>query len=208
MERGISLPGKRGGTLAASARYDKPGRVHRLARSLRRLGASLPGLIRPPGRADVRHRFGLERTLHDGAVADMSALALELGMISATVDDTHVEERIAAAQDRLTGILADLRHIGSTIYPPVLATAGLGPGLRAVAENRGLRLLLDLPRTELGAEARSRTGLLVADHFQTLRAGSVVRVRVRGRRFVRVSITDQAPGVPERREHRAVLRCA
>ena len=208
MVRGISLPGKRGGTLAARARYGNSGRVHRLARWSRRLGASLPGLLRPPGRADVRHRCGLERTLHDGAVADMSALALELGMISATVGDAHVEERIAAAQDRLTGILEHLRDVGSAIYPPVLAGAGLGPGLRAVAENRGLRLLLDLPSTELGAEARSRTGLLVSDHFQTLRAGSVVRVRVRGRRIVRVSITDQEPGAPERREHRAVLRCA
>jgi hypothetical protein len=138
----------------------------------------------------------------------MSALALELGMISATVGDAHVEERIAAAQDRLTGILEDLRHVGTVIYPPVLATAGLGPGLLAVAEHRGLRILLDLPRTELSAEARSRTGLLVADHFHTLRPGSVVRVRVRGRRIVRVTITDREPGTRERREHRAVLRCA
>jgi signal transduction histidine kinase len=182
--------------------------VHRLVHRLRRIGASLPGLLRPPGRADVRHRFGLERTLHDGAVADMSALTLELGMISATVGDAHVEERIAAVQDRLTGILEDLRHVGSVIYPRVLATAGLGPGLLAVAEHQGLRLLLDLPRAELGVEARSRTGLLVADHFQTLRPGSVVRVRVRGRRIVRVSITDQEPGAVARREHRAVLRCA
>ena len=208
MVRGISLPGTRGGTLAAPAWLDNPGRVHRLAPWIRRIGASLPGLLRPPGRTDVQHRLGLERTLHDGAVADMSALTLELGMISAAVGDVRVEERIAAVQERLTGILEDLRHVGSAIYPPVLATEGLGPGLVAVAQNRGLRLLLDLPRTELGAEARSRTGLLVADHFHTLRPGSVVRVRVRGRRIVRVSITDQAPGAAARREHRAVLRCA
>lgn len=168
----------------------------------------LPDLLRPPGRADVRHRFGLERTLHDGAVADISALALELGVISATVADTNVEERIAAVQDRVSDIIEDLRRVGTVIYPPVLATAGLGPGLLAVAEHRGLRLALDLPRAELGAEARSRAGLLVADHFHTLRPGSVVRVRVRGRRIVRVSITDQEPGGHGRREHRAVLRCA
>lgn len=208
MVRGISLPGKRGDTLVARARYDNAGRVHRLARGMRRIGASLPGLLRPPGRADVRHRFGLERTLHDGAVADMSALALELGMISAAAGDAHVERRVAAAQERLTGILADLRHVGSVIYPRALATAGLAPGLLAVAERRGLRLLLDLPRAELGAEARSRAGLLVADHFHTLRPGSVVRVRVRGRRIVRVTITDQEPGAAGHREHRAVLRCA
>lgn len=207
MDRGISLPGKRGGTLASEARAHNPGRVHRVVCWIRRAGALLPGLLRSPGRADVRQRYGLERTLHDGAVADISALALELGVISAAVDDTRVEERLAAAQTRVSDIIDDLRRVGALIYPRVLATAGLGPGLLAVAERRGLRLLLDLPPGELGAEARSRAGLLVADHFHTLRPGSVVRVRVRGRRFVRVTITDQEPGCATRREHRAVLRC-
>jgi len=181
--------------------------VRRVVRWFRRAGTSLPGLLRPPCPATARQRHRLERILHDGAVAEISALALELGMLSADVDDTGVEVRIAAAQRRVTHILEDLRRVGSAIYPPVLATAGLGPGLRAVAERQGLRLLLDLPRGELGAEARSRAGLLVADHFHTLRPGSVVRVRVRGRRVVRVSITDHQPGGSARREHRAVLRC-
>lgn len=186
--------------------------MHRLVRTLRRFCASLPGLLRPPGRADARQRLGLERILHDGAVADISVLALELGIISADVsadgDDRRVGQKLAAAQERVTSILDDLRRVGSVIYPPVLATAGLGPGLRAVAERRGLRLLLDLPAGELGAEARSRTGLMVADHFHTLPPGSVVRVRVRGRRLVRVHIVHQGPGTTGRREHRALLRCA
>lgn len=163
--------------------------------------------LRPPDRTAARLRYGLERSLHDGAVADISALALELGVISAGTGDTGLATRLAAAQRRVTDILDDLRGVGSRIYPPVLASAGLGPGLLAVAERRGLRVLLDLPRGELGAEARSRAGLLVADHFHTLRPGSVVRVRVRGRRIVRVSITDQQPGGMARRAHRAVLRC-
>jgi hypothetical protein len=181
--------------------------VYRVVRWFRRAGAALPGLLRPPGRVAAQQRHTLERTLHDGAVTEMSALALELGMISNAVHDSGVEVRLAAIQRRVTDILEDLRGVGSAIYPPVLATAGLGPGLLAVAERRGLRLLLDLPHCELGAEARSRAGLLVVDHFHTLRPGSVVRVRVRGRRVVRVSITDHQPGVSARREHRAVLRC-
>jgi hypothetical protein len=168
----------------------------------------LPAVLRPPGRVHVRQRAGLERTLHDGAVADISVLALELGMISAAADDVRVEEKVAVAQERVLAILENLRRVGSLIYPPVLASAGLEPGLRAVAEHQGLRLLLDLPAAELGAEARSRTGLLIADHFQTLPRGSLVRVRVRGRRLVRVHITDQPPGATQRREHRALLRCA
>lgn len=187
---------------------DHPGMVRTMVRWFRRAGASLPGLLRPPGRVTAQQRHSLERTLHDGAVADISALALELGMISDAVCDAGVAARLAAVRSRVTGIVDDLRRVGSEIYPPVLATAGLGPGLLAVAERRGLRLLLDLPRAELGAEARSRTGLLVADHFHTLRPGSLVLVRVRGRRLVRVRVTDQEPGASARREHRAVLRCA
>ncbi len=155
----------------------------------------------------MRQRYGLERTLHDGAVADISALALELGMISADTGDSGLTARLEAAQNRVTDILDDLRQVGSWIYPPVLASAGLGPGLLAVAELRGLRVVLDLPRGELCAEARSRAGLLVADYFHTLRAGSVVHVRVRGRRIVRVSVIERQSGGAPRRAHLAVLRC-
>jgi len=181
--------------------------MHRMVRWLRRSATRRAGLLRPPDRSAARLRYGLERALHDGAITDISALALELGVISASAGDSDVAAKLAVAQRRVTDILDELRGVGSWIYPPVLASAGLGPGLRAVAERRGLRLLLDLPRDELGAEARSRAGLLVADHFHTLRPGSVVRVRVRGRRIVRVSITDQRPGGSARRAHRAVLRC-
>ncbi|MDA3650210.1 histidine kinase [Saccharopolyspora indica] len=181
--------------------------VHRLVRWFRWSAAALPTPIRPPGRTNVRQRYQLERLLHDGAVAEISALALELGMISDTTRDAEAAARVAAAQNRVTGILDDLRRVEAMIYPPVLAGAGLGPGLRAVAERLDLRLLLDLPRTALGGQARARIGLLIADHLHTLRPGSVVGVRVRGRRIVRVSITDQQPGGSARRAHRAVLRC-
>ncbi|GAA4613333.1 hypothetical protein GCM10023108_13520 [Saccharopolyspora hordei] len=181
--------------------------MHRLVRWLRRSAAAVPIPIRPPDPGTVRLRYQLERTLHDGAVAEISALALELGMISDSTADEGVAARVEAVQHRVTGILDGLRCVGACIYPPVLASAGLGPGLRAVAEKLDLRLRLDLPRVELGQAARSRTGLLIADHFHTLRPGSLVRVRVRGRRIVRVSIIDQQPGGMPRRSHRAVLRC-
>jgi signal transduction histidine kinase len=164
--------------------------------------------LRAPDRDVARMRCDLERTLHDGAAADMSALALELGLISMAAEDPDTEARIDAALGMLRRTIDDLRGIGSALYPPVLVSAGLEPALRSVAERRDLRLRLDLPRRELGVEARSRTGLLVVDHLHTLCPGSAVRIRVRGRRFVRVHITDEQPGWPGPRHHRAVLRCA
>lgn len=168
----------------------------------------LPRRLRAPGRDAVRLRHDLEKDLHDGAAAGMSALALELGLISMAADDPGLGARIDAAQGLLRRVLEDLRGIGTALYPPVLVSGGLGPALNALAEHRNLRLRLDLPREELGAETRSRVGLLVADHLHTLSAGTTVGVRVRGRRLVRVRITDRQPGLPRPRHHRAVLRCA
>lgn len=122
-------------------------------------------------------------------------------------DDPSVGARLDAAQGLLRRVLDDLRGIGTALYPPVLVSGGLGPALNALAEHRDLRLRLDLPGNELAPVTRSRVGLLVADHLHTLCAGSVVRVRVRGRRLVRVRITDKQPGLPRPRHHRAVLRC-
>lgn len=164
--------------------------------------------LRAPGRDAVRLRCDLERALHDGAAAGMSALALELGLISMSANDPRMGERIDAAQDLLRRAIDDLRVLGTALYPPVLASAGLGPALRAVAEHRDVRLRLDLPPHELGEDASARVGLLVSDHLHTLCQGSVVGVRVRGRRLVRVHISDQRPGLPQPRHHRAVLRCA
>lgn len=163
-------------------------------------------MLHAPDREAARFRFDLERDLHDRAAVGMSALALELGLIS-TDTDPGVGERVEVAQDMLRRAIDDLRGIGRTLYPPVLVSAGLGPALRGLAERRDLHIRLDLPRRDLGAEAQSRTGLLVADHLNTLHAGSAVLVRVRGRRIVRVHITDKQPGRPGLRHHRAVLTC-
>jgi hypothetical protein len=152
----------------------------------------------------TQHVPGSEATslLHDRAEAGMSALALELGLISLDADPGL---GVQAAQDMLSQAINDLRGIGTTL----LVSAQLGPALRALADRCHLRLRLDLPRRDLGAELRSRIGLLVANHLNTLRAGSSVLVRVRGRRrSVRVNITDQQPGQPGPSHYRAVLTCA
>ncbi|HEV7651037.1 MAG TPA: histidine kinase [Actinophytocola sp.] len=177
------------------------------ARRVSGLGAWLPRRLRAPGRDAVRLRHDLEKDLHDGAAAGMSALALELGLISMAADDPGLGARIDAAQGLLRRVLDDLRGVGTALYPPMLVSGGLAPALRTLAEHRNLRLRLDLPGEELRPETRSRVALLVADHLHTLCAGSVVRIRVRGRRLIRVRISDKPPGLPRARQHRAVLRC-
>jgi hypothetical protein len=166
-----------------------------------------PRLLVAPGRRAAALRYDLELALHDGVATGLSALALELDLAAMSTKDPVLGARIDDARGTVFRVVDDLRRLSGTIYPPVLRGGGLGPALRAVAERRDLRLSLDLPRHDLCEEAWTRTGLLVADHMHTLSAGTAVRVRVRGRRLVRVLITERSPGWSKRR-NRAVLRCA
>nr|WP_042183549.1 hypothetical protein [Kibdelosporangium sp. MJ126-NF4]CEL15637.1 putative two-component system sensor kinase [Kibdelosporangium sp. MJ126-NF4]CTQ90324.1 putative two-component system sensor kinase [Kibdelosporangium sp. MJ126-NF4] len=167
----------------------------------------LPRLLRAPARGAAEHRRGLEQALHDDVAIGMAALTLKLDLIATSTVDPATGAEIDATRVALCRIIDDLRKVGTSIYPPVLVSAGLKPALGSVAESLDLRLRLDLPARDLGEDAKSRTGLLVADHLHTLCPGTFVTVRVRGRRFVRVRITAERPGEPGRHTHRAVLRC-
>ncbi|MCG8920228.1 histidine kinase [Actinokineospora sp. PR83] len=174
---------------------------------LRRAGGWRPRL-RPPTPDAAELRRDLERVLHDGPALRTSALALELGLLAVTVTDPCQRDRVEAAQHTVRLVLDDLRQVGEALYPPVLPGAGIEPALRSVAERHGLALTLDVAAAGLGADARSRTCLLVADHLRSLRRDTAVAVRVRaGRHLVRVRITEDRPGAAPRR-HWAVLRCA
>jgi signal transduction histidine kinase len=166
-----------------------------------------PRMLRAPTRDAVAHRYQLEQDLHDDVAIGMSSLAIRLDLLAESATDPSVNAELVAVRLALCDVIEDLRQIGATIYPPVLDGAGLGPAVRSVAERRDLRLRLELPRHDLGAEARTRTGLLIVDHLNTLCPGTSVTVRVRGRRFVRVHITEQRPGQQGRHRHRAALRC-
>lgn len=168
-----------------------------------------PRLLAAPGRRAVVLRYDLELALHDSVATGLSALAVELDLLATSTKDPVVEARIDKARGTVFQVVDDLRGLSGTIYPPVLrGSGGLGPALHGVADRRDLRLWLDLPSHDLSEEARTRTGLLVADHLHTLSPGTAVRVRVRGRRLVRVLITESSPGRAGRRQTRAVLRCA
>jgi signal transduction histidine kinase len=170
-------------------------------------GERLPRVLRTPGRDATECRYRLERTLHDEVAIAMAALVLKLGVIARPAGDSRVSAELDAVQDILCQVIDDLRRIGAAIYPPLLAGSGLEPALRSFAERHDLPLRLDLPRHDLGAEARSRTALFVVDHLHRLAPGTSVTVRVRGRRFVRVRITEERTARSGRRRRWAVLRC-
>ncbi len=167
-----------------------------------------PRLLRAPDLGTTAFRYDLERMLHDKVAVGMSAVAAQLDLVSADSVDPAVDAKIHAVRDTLCQIVDDVRDVGKSIYPPMLSGVGVEPLLRSIADNKGLRLRLDLSSRELNAEAQARVGLLVADHLNTLASGTIVHIRVRGRRLVRVQITEHTSRrSPRRRPLRAMVLC-
>jgi signal transduction histidine kinase len=88
-------------------------------------------------------RRKIERDLHDGAQAQLVALALQVRAAQAVLPPDH---ELAAELDviaaRLTSALAELRELASGIHPPVLAAGGLGPAVRTLG--RRFRIPVDI----------------------------------------------------------------
>ncbi len=77
----------------------------------------------------------IERDLHDGAQAQLVALAMNLGLAQELVvrDPTAAAALIGEARESSTTALAELRSLVRGIHPPVLADRGLTGGISALA---------------------------------------------------------------------------
>ncbi len=77
----------------------------------------------------------IERDLHDGAQAQLVALAMNLGLAEELVvrDPAAAAALIGEARQSSTTALADLRLLVRGIHPPVLADRGLTGGVSALA---------------------------------------------------------------------------
>ncbi|PFG96314.1 histidine kinase [Saccharopolyspora erythraea NRRL 2338] len=122
-----------------------------------------------PGASEWLHRRRLERKLHDGPALRLAALSLRLGVCSHRArDEQLVHECLAGAQDELHAVLQELREVASQIYPPVLATAGLGVALEAMAERFGMPLSVRAPAERFSAEVEAAAYFEVAESVARL----------------------------------------
>jgi signal transduction histidine kinase len=99
--------------------------------------------------ADAERRR-IERNLHDGAQQRLVALSLELRRARSRLSldaDRAAATTLDEANAQLRGALADLRELARGIHPAILTEAGLGPALRALAEESPVpvQLALHLP---------------------------------------------------------------
>ncbi|MGB9223295.1 histidine kinase, partial [Mycobacterium sp.] len=82
---------------------------------------------------ETRRRIG--RDLHDGAQQHFVSLALQLRAVQASMppDQAKLADELGRVATGLKDALADLRELSRGIHPAILAEAGLGPALQALA---------------------------------------------------------------------------
>ena len=150
--------------------------------------------------AEDRARRSISEALHDGALQELLAARNELFAMAGRGGD---DAALAAAQERLTGIVAHLRDVMSAMHPTMLQYGGLEAALLAVVEQErgagdftahvdvapgaaGLRdeLVLSLAR-ELLANSARHAGAARVDVGVRARAGRARPLRRRRRRRLR-----------------------
>lgn len=135
----------------------------------------------PPSEASRRRekdlwlgRRRIERQLHDGAALRISALTLRLGLLQhrGPLDEATAQECIDELQDELHAVLEELRDVADMIYPPLLDEAGLGPALRALADQHGIPVEVVAAAERFGPAAEGAAYFAVARCLAALAGGA------------------------------------
>lgn len=116
----------------------------------------------------------IERQLHDGPALRISALTLRLGLLRhrEPPDEFTAQRCIDELQDELHAVLEELRDVAAMIYPPLLDEAGLGPALRAVAEQHETPVAVVASGERFGAAAEGAAYFSVAQCLAASPAGT------------------------------------
>ena len=166
----------------------------------------------------------IERDLHDGAQAQMVAVAMKLGLAreklgsgagaAAPADFARALELVDAAHRSAKQAIIELRDLARGIHPPVL-DRGLGTALQTLAARSGVpvEVVIDLPRrpsaaietiayfcaAELLANVAKHSGARHAT-LEAVHVPGLVRVRVRddGRGGARIAGGSGLAGLAER----------
>jgi signal transduction histidine kinase len=83
----------------------------------------------------LSERRRLERNLHDGAQQRLVALALDLNLVQAKLDDDPegAARLLAAAREELALAIEELRELARGLHPAILTERGLNAALESLA---------------------------------------------------------------------------
>ncbi len=119
----------------------------------------LRGSIARIASASVNERRRIERDIHDGAQNRLVALRVKLALAEERVESGTVEElrdTLRALGDDADAAIDSLRRIAHGVYPPLLASCGVGPALVNEAALAALPIHVfaatELPRSTPHAE--------------------------------------------------------
>jgi signal transduction histidine kinase len=145
---GVAIPigvNSEGGVLAvASHRSDFPSEVDQLLLSLAANHAATANAIaraelvasraRIVAAADEARRK-IERNLHDGTQQRLIALNLQLQAVRATVpaEQWQLRTQLERIEHEILAVFEDIRGLSQGLYPALLAEAGLGSAVKALA---------------------------------------------------------------------------
>ena len=124
------------------------------------------GVSRAPRGGRDAERRRLERNLHDGAQQRLVAVALELGIVSTTLENDPQAARqvLSSARDHFAEGLEELRELARGIHPVVLTERGLGPALEALRDRASFPVeIVELPDQRLPAAVEAATYYIVAE---------------------------------------------
>lgn len=128
-----------------------------------------------------RERRRIERDLHDGVQQQLLALGLDLRGALADVPPGHPDGPVLeSCLSQARQALEDLRALSHGLYPPLLATGGLGPALRSLARRATVPLVVGaVPDRRLPAPVERAAYAVVSDSVSRGEsAGVTVEVEV------------------------------
>jgi signal transduction histidine kinase len=178
-----------------------------LQESLERLVDEVAGL-RASGKrlalaADADRR-AIERDLHDGLQQHLVALAVEVQLMQLAVADApdSLTPRLVELGASIREALDEADRLAHRIRPPLLATAGLAPALRASAAGAGVRVELEISAGHPWApEIAGAVYACCLAVLERARAGTEATIRVDEEgdtiRFEAAARTDPSAAAPE-----------
>ncbi|MEU9041350.1 MULTISPECIES: sensor histidine kinase [unclassified Kitasatospora] len=178
----------------------RPSESSRLAERVAELSESRAGAVEAHS-AELRR---IERDLHDGVQAQLVALSLRIGLAKQQLskDPEATKARLDEAQEGIERVLADLRHVVRTVYPPVLTDRGLAGAVRALAAGSSIPVDLQVSAVENGhrvpASVEAAAYFVIAEGLTNIRKHSrATRSSVRFQRSggqLTITVTDDGRG--------------
>ena len=148
-------------------------------------------------------RQKIERDLHDGAQQHLVALRVKLELARETLDRDpgDAAEMVAGLGPEVDEIIEEVRSLARGIYPPLLASDGLGEALRAAGQRSPLPVAVDADGIgRLPSETESAIYFCCLEALQNATkhatGASGIRVELSNDREFRFVVSDDGCGFP------------